>query len=63
MSIDSQIQWVEQNLRRMRKNHPLNVAAGTLTEERAVYLQAVASETLQTLTQLRGLVLRGTAKN
>lgn len=62
MTLDEQIQWVSQSCTRLRATLPAKVAAGAVSQERASYLLAVAGETLQTLTQLRGLVLRGAPK-
>ena len=62
MTIDEQIKWVEGHIRHMRKSFPEQVAAGRLPQERASYLVAAAQATLETLTQLRGLVLRGGSK-
>jgi len=56
VTINDQIEWVQSQVRYMKKNHPAKVEAGELSKERATYLLACASATLQTLTQLRGLV-------
>lgn len=58
MTIGEQIKWIESSVRRMRRDFPAQVARGALTQERATNLLVVGQATLETLTQLRGLVMR-----
>lgn len=63
MSIHQQIEWVQSRVYNMKKSHPGRIAEGSLTPERSAYLIALAEETLLTLSQLRGIVLRTERNN
>ena len=59
MTLDEQIKWVEGRIKNMRANSPRDIEAGRATQERVSYNLAVAQSTLETLTQLRGILKRG----
>lgn len=59
ITIHQQIDYLNDQLKHMRADLPIAVANGRITDEHATYRMAYASAILQTLTQLRGLVMPG----
>jgi len=57
-TLNEQIVWVEGRQKALKKRGPALVEQGHITQERLSYDLAVINDTLQTLTQLRGLVTR-----
>lgn len=55
-TINQQITWLEDQIRHMKRSLPLQIASGRISEEHATHKMACAHATLQTLTQLRGIV-------
>jgi hypothetical protein len=56
MTINQQITWLGDQLRYMKSVMPKLVASGRLAEVDATHRIACAQATLETLTQLRGIV-------
>lgn len=59
ITIHDQINWLESQLKHMAKTLPIGVAQGNIDREHAAFKLSCAQASLQTLTQLRGIV-RGT---
>lgn len=58
-TLDQQIEYIERHIKYLKKTIPLQVKDGKLSDERAISILAAASSSLQTLTQLRGIVRIG----
>ncbi|MES2148618.1 MAG: hypothetical protein V4508_02385 [Pseudomonadota bacterium] len=56
VTIHQQIDWLESQIRHMKISLPRGVDAGRVSTEHATHKMACAQATLQTLTQLRGIV-------
>jgi hypothetical protein len=55
ITMHQQIEWLEQQLRHMKRHLPNVVVEGRISEEHATHKLACAQAALVTLTQLRGI--------
>lgn len=56
VTIHQQIAWLQDQIRHMKRAVPLAVQSGRMTEEHGTHKLACACASLQTLSQLRGIV-------